>query len=196
MITWATSSRLGYVVHHVEQHFLQDRPEAAGAGAAQQRRGRDRLDRVGVNSSSTPSSSNSFLNCLTSAFAGSTRIRISASAVERRHRGDHRQPADELRDQAELDQVLGRTSRTGPRLGRRVADVVVEAQRPLADPLAMMWSSPANAPPTMNSTLVVSIWMKSWCGCLRRPAAGTDADVPLEDLQQRLLHALARRRRG
>ena len=48
--------------------------------------------------------------------------------------------------------------------------------RPARD--AMILSSPANAPPTMNSTFVVSIWMNSWCGCLRPPCGGTDAVVP------------------
>ena len=43
---------------------------------------------------------------------------------------------------------------------------------------SMIFSSPANAPPTMNSTLVVSIWMNSWCGCLRPPCGGTEAVVP------------------
>ncbi len=42
----------------------------------------------------------------------------------------------------------------------------------------MMSSSPANAPATMNSTLVVSTWMNSWCGCLRPPCGGTEATVP------------------
>ena len=42
----------------------------------------------------------------------------------------------------------------------------------------MMSSRPANAPATMNSTFVVSIWMNSWCGCLRPPCGGTDATVP------------------
>ncbi len=42
----------------------------------------------------------------------------------------------------------------------------------------MMSSSPANAPATMNSTFVVSIWMNSWCGCLRPPCGGTEATVP------------------
>ena len=30
----------------------------------------------------------------------------------------------------------------------------------------------------MNRMLVVSIWMNSWCGCLRPPCGGTMADVP------------------
>ena len=47
---------------------------------------------------------------------------------------------------------------------------------PLRD--SMSFSRPANAPPTMNSTFVVSIWMNSWCGCLRPPCGGTEAVVP------------------
>ena len=38
---------------------------------------------------------------------------------------------------------------------------------------------------------VVSIWMNSWCGCLRPPCGGTRRRGALEDLQQGLLHALA-----
>src|SRR5215213_5575306 len=49
----------------------------------------------------------------------------------------------------------------------------------------------ANAPPQMNSTLVVSIDRNSWWGCL--PALRRDGGGgPLEDLEQRLLDALAR----
>ncbi len=48
--------------------------------------------------------------------------------------------------------------------------------RPIRD--SMIFSSPGNAPPTMNSTFVVSIWMNSWCGCLRPPCGGTEAVVP------------------
>ena len=46
------------------------------------------------------------------------------------------------------------------------------------DRCSMIFSSPANAPPQMNRTLVVSIWMNSWCGCLRPPCGGTEAVVP------------------
>ena len=42
----------------------------------------------------------------------------------------------------------------------------------------MIFSSPENAPPQMNSTFVVSIERNSWCGCLRPPCGGTDATVP------------------
>ena len=41
-----------------------------------------------------------------------------------------------------------------------------------------IFSRPSKAPPQMNSTFVVSIWMKSWWGCLRPPCGGTFATVP------------------
>ena len=62
-----------------------------------------------------------------------------------------------------------------------VSPVSIDAVKPSAlRPMrcSMILSSPANAPPTMNRTLVVSIWMNSWCGCLRPPCGGTDAVVP------------------
>ena len=43
----------------------------------------------------------------------------------------------------------------------------------------------------MKRMFVVSIERNSWCGCLRPPCGGTERDGALEDLQQRLLHALA-----
>ena len=41
-----------------------------------------------------------------------------------------------------------------------------------------MVSIPSNAPPAMKRTFVVSIWINSWCGCLRPPCGGTLATVP------------------
>ena len=45
--TLAMSSRDGHVVHHVEEHLLDDRAQAAGAGAAHHGLVGDRLDGVG-----------------------------------------------------------------------------------------------------------------------------------------------------
>ena len=50
--------------------------------------------------------------------------------------------------------------------------------------LSMIVSRPANAPPQMNRTFVVSIWMNSWCGCLRPPCGGTEAVVPSRILRR------------
>ena len=52
------------------------------------------------------------------------------------------------------------------------------ARRPRPVRLPITFSSPSKAPPTMNSTFAVLIWMKSWCGCLRPPCGGTEATVP------------------
>ncbi|MEA2406927.1 MAG: ATP-dependent Clp protease ATP-binding subunit ClpX [Thermoleophilaceae bacterium] len=62
--------------------------------------------------------------------------------------------------------------------GRRSAESLLKPSGRLPTREPMMCSSPAKAPPTMNSTLVVSIWMNSWCGCLRPPCGGTEAAVP------------------
>ena len=53
-------------------------------------------------------------------------------------------------------------------------------------------SRSANAPPQMNRMFVVSIVRNSWWGCLRPPCGRHRRHRALEDLQQRLLDALAR----
>jgi hypothetical protein len=83
----------------------------AGAGLAFDRALGDRLQRASsVKVSLTSSSSNSRWYCLTSAFFGSVRMVTSAVLVEVGQRGDHRQAADEFRDQAEFQQILGLSS--------------------------------------------------------------------------------------
>ncbi len=70
----------GQVVHRVEQHLFEDRPQPAGTGATQQRLIGDRLQAVrgelelDVFEARTPSR-----YCLTRLFFGSTRILTSAS---------------------------------------------------------------------------------------------------------------------
>ena len=92
-----------------------------------------------VNSSSTPSSSKSFWYCLTSALRRLGQDLDQRVPVELADRGDDRQPADELGDQPELQQVLGQ------HLGEQVAGVALglacgsSAPKPmplLADPAA------------------------------------------------------------
>ena len=101
--------------------------------------------------------------------------------VEAVHRADDRQPADELGDQPELQQVLGQDAARGSRRGpsRRPCGCRRRSRRRgCPSRLSMILSMPANAPPQMNRMFVVSIWMNSWCGCLRPPCGGTDAVVP------------------
>src|SRR5674536_355500 len=96
------------------------------------------------------------------------------------HTRDHRQPADELWIMPYLSRSSGITSaKTSPRSTSFFECSM--APKPTAFlPIraSITLSRPAKAPPTMNSTLVVSIWMNSWCGCLRPPWGGTLAVVP------------------
>ena len=105
-----------------------------------------------------------------------------------------RQAADELGDQPVVDEVLGQALLED--LARCPARTCDSIAAPKPTPLwpmrrSMTLSRLANAPPQMNRTFVVSIVRNSWCGCLRPPCGGTLAVRPLEDLQQRLLDALA-----
>ena len=121
-----------------------------------------------------------------SAFFGSVRMRTQRVLVESvEHGADHRQPADELRDQAELEQVLGLhvleqggallVRNAPPRWSRRRR---VKPTTCLPMRRSMILSRPTNAPPQMNRMLVVLTWMNSWCGCLRPPWGGTLQTVP------------------
>jgi hypothetical protein len=53
------------------------------------------------------------------------------------------------------------------------------------------FSRPPKAPPQMKRMLVVSTCTNSWFGCLRPPCGGTEAIGAFDQLQERLLHALA-----
>ena len=128
-----------------------------------------------VNSRSTPSSSNSRAYCFTSAFLGSVRIRISASRsrlltlVSTGSRPMNSGIMPYLRRSsgiAELKTLPASISFLECSTAPKPTDFL-----PIRCSITL--SRPANAPPTMNSTLVVSIWMNSWCGCLRPPCGGT-----------------------
>ena len=119
--------------------------------------------------------------CRTSEFFGSRRISISAPLSSSLERGHHRQAADELRDQAELDEVFGMDLR------EQLAGLLLFLARRSSAPKpidvcdrrrSITSSRPTNAPPQMKRMFVVSIWMNSWCGCLRPPCGGTLATVP------------------
>ena len=58
--------------------------------------------------------------------------------------------------------------------------------------LSITLSSSPKEPPQTKSMFEVSIVRNSWCGCLRPPCGGTEARGALEDLEERLLDALAR----
>jgi len=133
-----------------------------------------------VKTSSTPSRRNICSNWRTSEFLGSVRIRTSA-----------------VRSSGSTTVITGRrptNSGIRPNFIRssgaiRCSRAVVEASflafrapKPNAPRTstrsAITFSMPSNVPPQMNRMFIVSIWMNSWCGCLRPPCGGTLASVP------------------
>ncbi len=113
------------------------------------------------------------------AFFGSTRTRIRSSTVS----GDSVTMTGSRPMNSGMSPNLSRSSGISFSMifARSAAEIVPEAPNPIArlpTRSSTIFSSPSNAPPQMNSTLVVSIWMKSWWGCFRPPCGGTLATVP------------------
>src|SRR5439155_2666037 len=95
------------VVHHLEEHLLEDRAQAASAGAALQRLVGDGVERVVAEHEVDVVEVEELLVLLHQRV-----LRLDENAhqrvlVEVVHDADDRQPADELRDQPELQEVLG-----------------------------------------------------------------------------------------
>ena len=148
-----------------------------------------------VNSSSTPSSSKSRWYCLTSALLrlGEDRGRAPRwSSVA--HAGDDREPADELGDQAELQQVLGHAPRRRRRRRRARpwrASVGGEAELFLPTRCSMILLEPGEGATDDEQDVggvdLDELLVRVLAPTLRRHRGGG----ALEDLQQRLLDALA-----
>src|SRR5438874_6287836 len=132
------------------------------------------------NASSTPSNSNDFAYCFTSAFLGS--VRISTSALRSSWctlvTTGSRPTNSGIRPNFKRSSGI-----TCVRIVPTSFSSILRTSAPKPIPRwptrpSMIFSRPANAPPQMKSTFVVSIWMNSWCGCLRPPCGGTLACVP------------------
>ncbi len=130
------------------------------------------------NSSSTPSIWNIRWYCFTSAFLGSVRICMSAdwSSCDTVVTTGRRPMNSGIRPN--LCRSSGRTSANRSCWSSGLWSGAPNPMPRLPTREDTMSSSPANAPATMNSTFVVSIWMNSWCGCFRPPCGGTEAVVP------------------
>jgi hypothetical protein len=131
---------------------------------------------------------------LTRAFFGSVRICHQRRLVEVGQRGDHRQTADEFRDQAEFQQVLGlqfAKSLAHVRL-RLVLDIGAEADgRALAalrDDLVEPGKGAAADEQDVGGVDLQEFLLRMLAPALRRHGGHR----AFHDLQQRLLHALAR----
>ena len=165
-----SSSASSTIVRRARAPVLRSRASFAVASSAS-----------GVKTSSTLSRLRNLVNCRVTAFFGSVRTLHQVLLVERGQADDHRQAADELGDQPVLEQVLRHQLVEQVRGAARPSTAAPDDPKPmprLPTRSSMIFSRPSNAPPQMNRMFVVSIWMKSWCGCLRPPCGGTLATVP------------------
>ena len=133
------------------------------------------------------------MNCLVTAFFGSVRTLTRSSWLERREADDDGEAADELGDQAVLEQVVGHEvleERLAPLL-LRVLRLRAEADAPLADALLDDLLEPLEGAAADEQDVrgvdLDEVLVRMLAAALRRHVG----DRPLEDLQQRLLHALA-----
>src|SRR3954447_20501372 len=180
--------------HHVEQRALDDRPQAAGAGLALERAvgdlphrvlGEDELDAVVTEEA---------LVLLDERVLRLLEDLDEVFAPQLVHGGDDREPADELRDQPEVEEVLRHHVREHLRRLDVVlrADVGAEADGVLADPpgddLVEAGERAAADEEDVGGVDREELLVRVLASALRRHRS----DRPLEDLQQGLLHALAR----
>jgi hypothetical protein len=112
---------------------------------------------------------------------------------QRRDGADHRQPPDELGDQAELDQVLGQhVAQDLAVVALAAVHLGPEADAPLADPTLDQPVQPGKGP-TADEQDVGGVDLDELLVRVLAPALrGHRGRRALQDLQQRLLHALAR----
>ena len=119
---------------------------------------------------------------------------MSASLSRLRHRAHHREPADELGDEPELDQVLGQDVAQDlavTRLGAP-ADLGPEADALAADPALDDLVEPGEGPAADEQDVGRVDLDEFLMGVLAAALGRHRRGRPLQDLEQRLLHTLAR----
>src|SRR3954469_13995445 len=183
----------GQLELHVEQRLFDDRAQAAGAGLALETLVGDARQRVLAEDELDAIEAEEALELLDERVARLGQDRDQVVAGELVHGAHDRQTADELRDQAVVDEVLGQA------LGEQVAGVLVGlgldrgaepdalvADAPLDDLVEVRERAAADEQDVRRvdrQELLVGML----AAALRRDAGGR----PLEDLQERLLDALA-----
>src|SRR6478735_874553 len=176
------------VVHHVEEDLLDDRAQAAGAGAALEGRLGDRVDGVVGELELDAVEVEELLVLLDERVARLGEDLDERLAVELAHAGDERQPADELGDQAELGEVLGAD------LGQQVVGLALggashlggEAQRLLAHALLEAGERPAHDEQDVGGVDLDELLVRVLAPALRGHRRGR----ALQHLEQGLLDAL------
>src|ERR1044071_9558087 len=190
----------GDLVHDVEHDLLDDRAQAAGAGVAAGGLLGDRGQRVGPEVELDALELEQPMVLLGERVLGLPQHLGQRLDVERVARDDHRQPAHELGDHAELDQILGAG------LAAQRVLVVLGGRYLRAEPQAALTGAPADdvleaiERPAADEQDVRGVDLDQLLLRAVARAVGRDRrGLALEDLEQRLLDALtghvARRRR-
>src|SRR5579884_2730943 len=184
----------GQLEHHVEERPLDDRAEAARAGLALEGAVGDLPHRVLGEDELDPVVPEEALVLLRERVLGLLEDLHEVLAPQLVHGGDDREPADELRDQAEVEEVLRHDVREQLRRLDVVlrADVGAEADRVLADAARDDLVEPGERAAADEEDVRrvdrEELLVRVLAPALRRHRGHR----PLEDLQERLLHTLAR----
>src|SRR5215468_6917848 len=180
--------------HDVEQDMLEDRPQSPGAGLACERPVRDRGKRLRPHLEIHALHPEQLVVLL-----GERVLRLGEDPDERvlvqlLERGDDRQPADEFGDQAVLDQILGLDVLQRLADGLRVvqaphlrAETDAGLFRPAPDDLLEPVERTAADEQNVRRIDLDEVLVRVLAAALWRYRR----DRPLDELQQRLLHALA-----
>src|SRR5437016_6750263 len=182
------------VVHHVEQNAFHDRTQPARPGASLQRALGDRIQRLRAHfqlDTLHRQQAPELLDQRILRLHQNLHQRLFAELVERGH---HRQPPDQLGDQPELDQVLRLNvlQQVADRMVSRARDLGAEADsaalRAVADDLLQPVESASADEQDVGRVDLYEVLVRVLAAALRWHAG----DRALDQLQQRLLHALAR----
>src|SRR5690606_32043286 len=180
-----------HVEHHREEHLLEDGPQPAGAGAAQQCLLRDGLDSVVGELQLDTVDLEHPLVLLDQSVARLGEDVGERPDIERRHGRDDRQAPDELGDQPELHQVLGQHVLVtlpgllgGVQLGTETQTLLAG---PRLDDLLQTGERPADDEQHVGGVDLDELLVRVLAAALR----GHGGRGALQDLEQRLLDPLA-----
>ena len=183
------------VVHDLEQHLFEDGPQTASAGAALQRLVGDRVERVVGEDEVDVVEVEELLVLLHQRVLRLDEDAHQRVLVEVVHDADDGQPADELGNQTELQQVFGQhVGEEAPSLVVVVAaaDVGAEADAAVADAglddLVEAGERAATDEQDVRGVDLDELLVRVLAAALGRHRRGR----ALEDLEQRLLHTFAR----
>src|SRR5215469_2758063 len=180
--------------HHVEQSRLDDRTQPARTGLALERAVGDLPHRVLGEDELDPVVAEEALVLLHERVLGLLEDLHEILAPQLVHRGHDREPADELRDQAEVEEILGHDVREQLRRLDVVlrADVGTEADGVLADAARNDLVQPGECAAADEEDVGGVDREELLVGVLAPALRRHRGHGPLEDLEERLLHALTR----